>query len=63
MLKPDAENPAIPVTEGQLAFELVHLRAKVTARAQDWLPRLPERAVVAPSFIAVAGGIESWERP
>lgn len=59
----DASPPAIPVTHGQLVFELEHLRAKVAVRAPDWLPRIPEVALAAPSFVVVEGGIESWERP
>ncbi|MDL5351241.1 pyrimidine dimer DNA glycosylase/endonuclease V [Microbacterium sp. zg-YB36] len=60
----DAANPAIPVTEGQLAFELEHLRRKVTERSPEWLERLPADAPAAgPSFTVVAGPIETWERP
>lgn len=57
----DAENPQIPVTEGQLAYELEWLRTKVIARDPEWLPRLTS-AAAAPSFVAVPGPIESWER-
>ena len=60
----DAANPGIPVTEGQLAFELAHLRRKVAERAPDWLDRLPvAEPVAAPSFVVVPGPIAGWERP
>ncbi|WP_109210106.1 MULTISPECIES: pyrimidine dimer DNA glycosylase/endonuclease V [Microbacterium] len=62
VLRPDAANPGIPVTTGQLAFELAHLRAKVMVRDAAWLPRLPAIAPPAPSFAETPGDIESWER-
>lgn len=63
ILRAGEVSPGIPVTEGQLAFELAHLRAKVALRAPTWLERLPEAAAPAgPSFTIVPGGIESWER-
>ncbi len=60
---PDAVTPRIPVTDGQLAYELEHLRRKVTARDPHWLARLPEIATAAETFVVVRGGIERWERP
>ncbi len=60
---PDAGPPGIPVTDGQLAFELEHLRRKVAERAPGWMPRLPAVAAAAPSFVVMPGGIEAWERP
>ncbi|MCP2636543.1 pyrimidine dimer DNA glycosylase/endonuclease V [Microbacterium sp. HD4P20] len=62
VLRPDAAAPGIPVTTGQLAFELEHLRVKVGARDPGWLPRLPARAAASPSLVEVPGGVESWER-
>lgn len=60
----DAANPAIAVTDGQLAFELEHLRRKVAQRASAWLQRLPAASpAAAPSFTVVPGPIASWERP
>jgi hypothetical protein len=61
--RPDAADPGIPVTEGQLAFESAHLRAKVMIRDAAWLPRLSDPPIAAPSFVVVSGGIASWERP
>lgn len=54
----------IPVTEGQLAYELEHLRRKVTSRAPDWLFRLPGAQEVVPAhpaLRAVPGDVEPWE--
>ncbi|WP_203582039.1 pyrimidine dimer DNA glycosylase/endonuclease V [Microbacterium hibisci] len=62
VLRTDAANPGIPVTTGQLAFELAHLRAKVSERDAAWLPRLPGIAPPAPSFFETPGDVESWER-
>jgi len=62
VLRPDAAAPGIPVTSGQLGVELAHLRAKASLRDPGWLPRVPEVAKPAPSFIERPGAIESWER-
>lgn len=62
VLRTDAAAPGIPVTTGQLAFELAHLRSKVAVRDAAWLPRLPLVATASPSLIEVPGGIEPWER-
>lgn len=62
VLRPDAANPGIPVTTGQLAFELEHLRRKVVIRDPPWLPRLPARATASPSLVEVRGDVEPWER-
>ncbi|MEU1970914.1 pyrimidine dimer DNA glycosylase/endonuclease V [Microbacterium sp. NPDC019599] len=58
----DAVAPGIPVTDGQLAYELSHLRDKVGLRDPGWLPRLPVVASASPTFRIVPGGIETWER-
>lgn len=51
----------LPLTEGQLALEWSHLRAKVTARDPAWLDRL-----VAPQphpmFDLTPGPVATWER-
>lgn len=64
---------AIPVTLGQVAYEVVHLRAKLAARAPRWLES-PGWAALARSgsdpaaiplarvFVAVPGDVEPWER-
>lgn len=62
VLRPDAANPGIPVTTGQLAFELEHLRRKVVVRDPAWLPHLPAVAAPSPSLTEVPGDIEPWER-
>ncbi len=62
VLRADAAPPGIPVTTGQLAFELAHLRSKVADRDEAWLPRLPVVAAAAPSFVETPGDVEAWER-
>lgn len=62
VLRPDASSPGIPVSTGQLAFELEHLRRKVAVRDPAWLPHLPAVASAAPSLVEVPGDVESWER-
>lgn len=59
----------IPVTFGQLGFELSHLRAKLFRRSPEFLADhaaaldATEQLIPAhPLFTAVAGTIEPWER-
>jgi hypothetical protein len=61
--RPDAANPAIPVSAGQLDYETGWLRAKLAERDTAWLARLPDPPRAAPSFVVVPGAIASWERP
>lgn len=53
------------VTDGQLRYELDHLRRKVTDRAPEWLIHLPEKDSLHipphPLLTVVAGDIEPWE--
>ncbi len=53
----------LPVTRGQLQYELEHLRRKLRIRAPGWLARLPAAAVPQPhpAFRAVRGDIAAWE--
>lgn len=55
---------AIDVTDGQLRFELSHLKRKVLHRNAAWFERI--RAVCNPSphpsFGIIPGGIAEWER-
>ncbi|WP_426699175.1 pyrimidine dimer DNA glycosylase/endonuclease V [Rothia mucilaginosa] len=70
-----AENPyasvaLIPVTLGQLEYELAFLRHKVAGRDPEWEHRLSERlaargelaACAHPLFEVVPGAIEPWEK-
>jgi hypothetical protein len=62
---PSAESPRIPVTEGQVAYELAWLREKVRKRDPEWMPRLEGvlPAVGAGGcFVVVPGGVEAWEK-
>lgn len=70
ILRPGGEDggaeplPLIPVTTGQLAYELEHLRRKCGDRSPDWLPRLPDPGTVPPAhplLAPVPGDVESWE--
>jgi hypothetical protein len=53
----------LPVTRGQLRFELTHLRRKLSRRAPDWQRRLPTGAVprAHPAFRTTPGGVATWE--
>lgn len=53
--------PRIRVTEGQLAFELAHLRAKLEVRSP--LAPMPRDPVPHPLFVVEPGDIAAWERP
>ena len=53
--------PLMPVTDGQLEHELLHLRAKLAVRSPDRLP-LADRAEPHPLFLVEPGEIASWER-
>lgn len=55
----------VPVTDGQVAYERAHLRAKLAARSPDRLPLVDAVGVVEvhPLFVRVPGAIEPWERP
>ena len=53
----------IPVSRGQLRYELAHLREKCGRRCPVWLSRLPARSPEPhPLFVPVRGGIAAWER-
>jgi len=57
------DEPAIPVTTGQIAFEWEHLLRKLEVRS----PAVRAEVVgagplVHPLFVAVAGDVEPWER-
>lgn len=55
----------LPVTQGQVEFELRHLRAKLRQRDPQrlrQLPRIGEPIKLHPLFRSVRGRIEDWER-
>ena len=53
----------IEVADGQLAYELAHLTAKLKVRDPAALSRLPRRGEIDthPLFTVVKGGIADWE--
>ena len=51
----------LPLTDGQLALEWAHLRAKVIERDPPWLERLTSPRP-HPMFDLVPGPVASWER-
>ncbi len=56
-------SPRIPVTEGQVAYELAWLREKVRRRDPAWMPQLEVEASMAGAcFVVVPGGVEGWEK-
>lgn len=54
----------ITVTDGQLRYELRHLRAKLRQRDPRRLRALPGRTDIEPhtSFRVIDGAVETWER-
>lgn len=54
----------IPVTEGQVNYELQHLRAKLATRSPERLPILDTPGeIVHPLFRVRPGEVADWERP
>ena len=55
---------AIPVTQGQLAYELAHLTEKLRQRDPQRLRSIPKRELVKvnSTFKAVKGPVARWER-
>lgn len=54
----------IPVTTGQLGYELEHLRRKCAGRSPAWLPHLPSPGTdptAHPLLTPVPGDVEEWE--
>jgi hypothetical protein len=53
----------IAVTRGQLAYERGHLLRKLKVRSpKDYAARRNATLKLHPSFRAIAGGVEDWER-
>ena len=59
-LGPNMDVEPIPLSTGQLAFELEHLRKKVEQRKPEWLPQVV--GIAHPLFTLRKGPIEPWER-
>tara|TARA_B100001123_G_scaffold241347_1_gene269813 strand:- start:1534 stop:1953 length:420 start_codon:yes stop_codon:yes gene_type:complete len=52
----------LPVTMGQIAFERLHLAAKLNRRAPEQVPP-PDPPLPHPLFKIEPGALENWERP
>lgn len=66
ILFPNAEVPAINVTDGQVEFELHHLRTKLEQRDPQWLESAAWQHSQPPLhelFHLVPGPVADWERP
>ncbi len=62
-IQPAGSAQLMPVTSGQLEYELLHLKRKLLLRAPGWIERLPEsHPDPHPLFYVIEGEIESWEK-
>ena len=52
----------IPVTNGQMLFEISHLKNKVKNRDPKWYETMGEEFLPNPIFCVTEGDIESWEK-
>lgn len=54
----------IAVTKGQLEYELVHLKRKLSIRSPERLPLIAELATPEPNplFQTIPGSVEPWEK-
>lgn len=60
-IAPHGKVARIRVSDGQVAYELQHLRAKLALRDAAALDRLPAQPDVHSLFRVVKGEIEKWE--
>lgn len=66
ILYPHAQGPNIEVTEGQVNFEIQHLRTKLEERDPQWLESSAWHYHQPPLhelFSLIPGPIAEWERP
>ncbi|OGN91246.1 MAG: hypothetical protein A2Y88_08970 [Chloroflexi bacterium RBG_13_48_10] len=63
-IKVHPESIVIPVTNGQLEFELSHLRSKLKQRDSEKYGKIAQLIIPIPNpiFNVVIGGIENWEK-
>jgi len=54
----------IPVTSGQVEYEMELLKIKLVERNREWLKKLNnvKKIETNPIFIVIPGGIEKWEK-
>ncbi len=62
-IRPGGLAVPMPVTRGQLEYELVHLKHKLSVRDPELLDRLPASDPEPhPLFYIIEGPVESWEK-
>lgn len=63
-IRTDARSKPIPVTQGQLEYELKHLRKKLLQRSPAALRQLDSTLKIIPNplFVVIEGEVESWEQ-
>ncbi len=63
-IKPPPLTVCIPVTSGQLEFELTHLKEKLLSRSPAQYASIARVSLALPNpiFRVVKGGIEEWEK-
>ncbi|BEJ16812.1 hypothetical protein CspHIS471_0602130 [Cutaneotrichosporon sp. HIS471] len=63
IMHPSSLSPMIPVTEGQVSYELDWLRMKVRKRDPAWIKVIEGAADrVGRTFVVVPGAVEEWEK-
>ena len=64
LLGPIRNKTGLTVTDGQLRFELNHLRDKIRMRSPSECYRLPSPGALAahPIFTVTSGDVEAWEK-
>lgn len=60
-ISPHGKVARTPVNDGQLAYELEHLKNKLAVRDPVALAELPAKIAAHPLFEVVPGGVEGWE--
>jgi hypothetical protein len=60
-IRGSATTEKLTVTDGQLAYEATHLRAKLLGRSPDLAPVLPDHPDPHPLFTVVDGEVADWE--
>lgn len=59
---PEHASPTLPVSSGQLDFEMERLRLKLQQRSPKWLAALDSNLAPHPCFHVIVGPKAEWER-